>query len=190
MAERVGLRVLVFLMTLPALAVGQSLGDAAKKERERRAKLRESGTSAKTVTEEELASNKGKLANDPKARPATAEAGESARRTQQGTATPPRQVAPQPNQFSNPEAYWRDRVAAARGRVEQAEERKLALERMIRFGQPAEDDATNPTRTIYSMYQMKAMADAAEAELKAAQATLEDELTEARRAGALPGWLR
>jgi type IV secretory pathway VirB10-like protein len=185
MAARARL-VLVFV-ALPALAVGQSLGDAARKERERRAKLRESGTSAQTVTDEDLAANKGKLANDPKAKPATVEA---PTQPDQRAATEPRRPPQKTEPSPNPEAYWRGRVGAARARVEQAEERSLALARAIRFGQAAEDDVTNPTRSIHSIYRMKEAADAAAAELTAAQAALEAVLTEARRAGALPGWLR
>ena len=181
--------VLVFLMALPAVASGQSLGDAAKKERERRAKLREAGTSARTVTEDDLATTKGKLANDPKAKTATSEASESATRDQ-GTTVERRQVRPQADPSRNLEEYWRGRVAAARARVAAAEQRSRALEAMIRFGQPAEDDATNPTRVIHSIYRMKEAADAAAAELAAAQANLESVLDEGRRAGALPGWLR
>jgi hypothetical protein len=189
MAERVGLRVLVFLMTLPALAAGQSLGDAAKKERERRTKVRESGAGAKTVTEEELAANKGKLANDPKAKPATA-ADVNPTPPDQGAAARPRQAPAPAIPARDQEQYWRARAAAARERVEVAEKRVLALERMIRFGQAAEYEATNPAPNIVSIYRMKESADAAAAELTAAQANLEAVLTEARRAGALPGWLR
>ena len=60
---------------------------------------------------------------------------------------------------------------------------------MIRFGQTGSYD-TNGRRVIYSIHQMKAIADAAAAELAAAQAALEGVLEEGRRAGAQPGWLR
>ena len=60
---------------------------------------------------------------------------------------------------------------------------------MIRLGQPAKYDE-NGRRVIYSIHQMKAMADEAAAEIRQAQEALDDLLDEARRAGALPGWLR
>jgi len=60
---------------------------------------------------------------------------------------------------------------------------------MIRIGQPAMYDE-NGKRVIYSMQRMKSMADEAQAELEAAKQALDALLDEARRAGALPGWLR
>ena len=41
---------LIGLMALPALVSGQSLGDAARKERERREGLKKTGTASRTVT--------------------------------------------------------------------------------------------------------------------------------------------
>jgi hypothetical protein len=43
---------------------------------------------------------------------------------------------------------------------------------------------------MYSARQLKQMADRAQAELAEAQKALDDLLEQARRAGALPGWLR
>jgi hypothetical protein len=43
---------------------------------------------------------------------------------------------------------------------------------------------------IDSIYQMKEKADAADVELQAARKALEDQYDAARRARALPGWLR
>jgi hypothetical protein len=59
---------LCLLLTLPAaLAAAQSMGDVAKKERERREKLRQTGGgSVATVDDDQLAANKGTLANDTK----------------------------------------------------------------------------------------------------------------------------
>jgi hypothetical protein len=48
----------------------------------------------------------------------------------------------------------------------------------------------NGRRVIYSNQQLKAKADQAQAELAAAQGAMESLLDEARRKGALPGWLR
>ena len=48
------------LLALPAVGFGQLLGEAARKEREQRKKTT---TEVKVVTEDELASNKGHLAN-------------------------------------------------------------------------------------------------------------------------------
>ena len=48
----------------------------------------------------------------------------------------------------------------------------------------------NGKRVIYSIHQMKAMADASAAQLVAAQSALDKVIDEGRRAGAQPGWLR
>ncbi len=169
----------ILFVALPALVAGQSMGDAARKERERRERIREAGASGRTVTEEELASNKGSLANDPKAAPAkVSEGGNTKSRPTARTASDARG-----------EEYWRRRVAQARGEVERAQRRHDAFQRMIHLGQPGEYDE-NGRRVIYSIYQMKEMADAAAAELAARQKALEHLLEDARRSGALPGWLR
>lgn len=175
---------LLCMLVLSAPAGAQSLGDVARKERERRDKLGQTEAPSRTVTDEDLASNKGTLANDPRAAPAQTREGEdkeaSDRERRPVTDTTPP---------ANGEDYWRGRVAEARGRVEEARQRHDSLQLQIRIGQPAQYDA-NGGRVMYSLHQMKERADAVEAELRAAETALEDLYQEARRAGALPGWLR
>jgi hypothetical protein len=173
----------VLVLALPALALGQSLGEAAKKERERRDKLRQGGAGARTLTEDDLATTKGALANDPKAK-----APESAAPEKGGRASGTSGEGAGDSSKSG-EEYWRGRARAARGRVADAQRRCDAFQRMIRLGQPASFDE-NGRRVIYSVQQLKTMADAADSELLAAQAALEATLEEGRRAGAQPGWLR
>jgi hypothetical protein len=60
---------------------------------------------------------------------------------------------------------------------------------MIRIGQPARYDA-NGRRVMYSIHQLKQMADVAAAELASAQTALENVLEEGRRSSIPPGWLR
>ena len=179
---------LACLVALPALAGGQSLGDAAQKERDRRHKLREAGTSARTLTEEDLATTRGRLANNPKEQTVKGEDGENPTQARRATAAGPRRAATEASS-STAEGYWRERVAVARARIAEVQRRNDALQRMIRFGQPAEYDA-NGGRVIYSIHSMKEMADAAAAELALAQTALENVFEEGRRSGALPGWLR
>jgi len=179
---------LACLVALPALAGGQSLGDAAQKERDRRQKLREAGASARTLTEGDLATTRGRLANNPKEQTAKGEDGENLARAGRPTAAGPRRAGTEVTS-STTEGYWRGRVAEARARVAEGQRRNDALQRMIRFGQPAEYDA-NGRWVIHSIHSMKEMADAAAAELASAQAALENVFEEGRRSGALPGWLR
>ena len=51
----------------PSLVFGQSLAEAARQEKERRKKIQESSSTSKVVSNEELQTNKGSVANDPQA---------------------------------------------------------------------------------------------------------------------------
>jgi hypothetical protein len=179
---------LVCLVVLPSLTVGQSLGDAARKERERRDRVRETGARTRTLTEEDLATTKGALANDPKAQPTKSESGESSQRGGGTTPRGPSAVGPE-EASSRSEEHWRRRIAEARVRLEEAQRRNDALQRMIRIGQPARYDA-NGRRVMYSIHQLKQMADVAAAELASAQTARENVLEEGRRSSIPPGWLR
>jgi hypothetical protein len=168
----------LLLVLTPSLTGGQSLGDAAKKERERREKMRQAGgVAAPTVDADSLAANRGSLANDT-SRPASTVA-----ETPRPATIPPAAGA------GGTETYWRSRAAAARRRVDEAQRRVDAFDRVIRFGQSGEYDA-NGRRVIYSQQQLKQMADEAGEELAAARAAFERLEEDGRRAGALPGWLR
>jgi hypothetical protein len=181
---------LICLAVLASPVAGQSLGDAAKKERDRRDKLRAAGASARTLTEQDLATTEGRLANNPKEETASGENGEASKGAGRATTSAPLpRTVPAAVPSRNGEEYWRRRAAEARGRVAEAQRRNDDLDIMIRFGQPAAYDG-NGGRVIYSIHQMKAMADAAAAQLASAQAALDGVLEEGRRSGALPGWLR
>jgi len=176
------------LASLPALVGAQSLGQAAQKERERRDKVRENGGSTKTLTEEDLATTKGTLANDPTAEPAATPTPPATKSAPASRARRLPAMDPAPPETQG-EEYWRRRVAEARNRVDLAQRRHDAMQAMIRFGAAEMHDA-NGKRVIYSNQQLKTMADAADAELSAAQSALESVLEEGRHAGAQPGWLR
>ncbi len=166
------------VVAFPVLAGGQSLGDVARKEKDRRDKARTASPAPPTYTEDSLASAKGGLlssdvgnaAPSPRVSPAPSAAGDEGRR-------------------ADAEGYWRMRAARARHRVAAAQEAYDSLDRQIRIGQPARTDE-NGLRVIYSQRDMKEMADRAQTELAEARKALEDLFDEARRAGALPGWLR
>ena len=178
------------LLALAAMVSAQSLAEVARKARERRQKLRKTGTVTRTVTDQDLASQKGRLANQPVPGDEEDEPGAKA------TASPSSRPASTPSATDtrrqtreDQEAYWRGQVAQARARIERAQRQYDSLNRSIRLGQPAMYNEEG-RRVIYSTRQMKTMADQAQAELEAAKKDLEDLLEEARRAGALPGWLR
>lgn len=230
------LGVLASLLALAGFAGAQSLEEAARKERERRAKLRATGSVAPAITEDQLAAGAGKAANDPQAQPANEPSAKpaseaSSKPASEGSARPASEESSKPASdtgakpasakpataakpppgaatatgdasklpSSRPdaeagaapssEAYWRARAAAARARVQDAQDRYDALDRMIRLGQPETYDE-NGKATMLSPQTMKRLADAAQADLAAARKTLEDLADEARREGAQPGWLR
>jgi hypothetical protein len=177
-------------LVLSTPAAAQSLGDAARKERDRRDRIERTRAPSRTLTDEDLASNKGTLANSTETAPAPPEDGEDGEASVgEAFPVPTSLRLPEGPQTANGEEYWRGRVAQARGRIAEARMRHESLQRQIRFGQPELHDR-NGQRVIYSIHQMKQRADAAEAELRSAEAALEDLFVEARRAGALPGWLR
>jgi hypothetical protein len=181
----------VGLVAMPLLADAQSLGEVAKKEQERREKVRKAGVTTKPLTETDLVNSKGRVVNptateggegsEGQANAAAAEGG-----TGEATDSPnaadetPRETA---------EDSWRRRVGHARARLANAQQQHDYMQQVLRSGQPMAVDE-NGRRVIYSNQQLKAKADAAQAALTAAQTALDNLLEEARRQGAQPGWLR
>jgi hypothetical protein len=181
------------LLALPAFPAGQSMGDTARKERERRAKLKPAEAAAQPISEKDLAATTGRLANDPEETPSP-----SASASPTGEASGPgfgaglgtqASDAGGPGASADAETYWRRRVGQARGRVAEAQAKHDAMQRMVHLGQPAMYNEDG-RRVMYSAQQLKQMADRAQAEVAEAQKALDDLLEQARRAGALPGWLR
>ncbi len=160
------------LSLLPAIDAGaQGLGDAAKKEKQRRERAASSG---KTYTQEDL-----------KALPPVANEGSSSAATA-SEATAPAQAAPQPagqpagsevEKRGQDEKAWRSRVAEARERVEVA---RKAYETVAAMNWAPEGEYVD----------FEGMKAAAKGRYEAAQRTLDDLLEEARRANVPPGWLR
>ncbi len=178
----------MLLLALPSLTLGQSLADAARKEKERRDQARRTGGPTRVIPEEELKTTKGHLANEPAPSESPADQSPEEKRTRASKPPSPPPVDSSQEQKQK-EAYWRTRSAEARPRLAAAEERYGDLDRMIRIGQPAMYDK-NGRRYIVSQQRMKATADEAEAEVANAKKALEELEDEARRAWALPGWLR
>ncbi len=159
---------------LPAAnSMAQGLGDAAKKEKERRE--RAAPNPGKTYTQDDL---KGlpPVANEGSSKAATA-----------GAATVQAEAAPQPAPQTADEAEkpapdekaWHSRVAAARAQVELTRNRYETVAPM--------NVAPDRPGVYVDFEGMKA---AAKAEYEAAQKALDDLLEEARRANVPPGWLR
>jgi hypothetical protein len=160
------MKVFAFLacFSVPSLVLGQSLGDAAQKEKERRKKTDTKASPAPVFTNESLGTTKGQLANDPNAPP------------------PPqdRLLGPESGDSKQEEASWRQRVAAAQARLTKAKQHNEESQRRV----------VVPHMGYVPLQNAQAQAESAKAELDKAQQALDELLEAARRANVPPGWLR
>lgn len=177
--------VVLFALTA-SMVVSESLGDAAKREEARRKKNREQGVAVPVLA---LPDPRPTVRPDAAASPtaAPAESGETR------LATDPLKVDPIPTPSpaaatETAEELWRRRAAEARARVEAAEG---AYERAQKAGMPRvvyEDDSGGTVREAIAEVQKRL--EEAKKELDLARAAVVELEEQARRAGALPGWLR
>lgn len=168
----------VLFALVPGLSAAQSLGELARKEKERRKKNQEQGVKARSITDQEV--------------PATSDtsppAGDSSAKEAPSASTAPAasEKAARP-QLSEQE--WRFRVSEARSRVQKARERLDTLSELhLVPGMQYVDEKGKPL--ITSVGQLQGLVEEARAELAAAEKALADLLEQARRAGVPPGWLR
>ncbi len=158
-------------------AHGQSMAEAAHRERERRARAKQQG-SGPVVTGDELKSNKGSLANDPKAAPAVA--------TQQTPA--PKPGSPEPVGRAL-EEEWRRRMAEAREQVEHW--RGFYDVWSVQYLAPNDyfvDE--NGTKLVANAENLRKLIARAKMNLETAKQNLLQLEEQARRENVPPGWLR
>jgi len=110
---------LVVLALLPTLASGQSLGEAARKEKERRKKNEETGVKARSFTDADVRT----VPASPSPAPGKAAARRSGRAPEEGA------VSTSDDVRLEQEEAWRGRFSAARARVESAQAYVERLER-------------------------------------------------------------
>jgi hypothetical protein len=176
--KRIATGMLAALLVLSGLVWAQSLGDVARQEKERQKKNEQSGVKARTFTEDDLAANKGRLANDPAAPSADGAKASS-------TSGDPGSGAARLEE----ESAWRQRVAQATARVEKAQQRYDELAGMTMVPDMHYVDPQGRV-VIGSVQQLQAMTAQAKAALDAAKKAKDDLLESARRQGVPPGWLR
>lgn len=184
------------IVLVPALVCGQSLGDAAAKERERRRKLKESGKSATVIDGDALRTSKGSLANEPRAAASPAPAPAKAGAKPVPAPTPrPASVVPElpkedaPPQPDNGEAAWRQRAADARAQIELWQKRyEYWSELHLAPGDYFVDD--DGQKLVGSAESLQQIIGRAKAQLDAAKQALVDLEEQARRQNVPPGWLR
>ena len=170
------------LLLFPALVLGQSLGDVAREEKERREGNRERGEKAQLVI-----GDIGAGENGDAPRPALVGS------TSTATPTSPRDVASPPvsveGDRAQQEMEWRRRNSEARERLKQARKSHALLSKLhLTTGTYYVDLNNEPA--ITSVEQLQGMVARAQAELDAATQALSQLREDARRAGVPPGWIR
>jgi len=179
---------LALLLAFGPGASGQSLGEAARKEKDRREKA---GPTGPAFTDEDLRG----YAEGGAAGPTKPPAGEKTS-TEKSKKEGPAAGAG----GAGDEAYWRARAKAARAAIAAAEARVAKAEVALRdapaagIRQPQPGDAVAqvppPVVTDADQRGAEAALAAARSELERAKKAGNDLEEEARRKGALPGWLR
>jgi hypothetical protein len=172
------------LLLLPSLALGQSLGEAAAKERERRKKAQESGQApSPVITEKELNANRGQLANDPDAAPAAAASSRSQSRGSRGA------VPDSLDARAAQEEKWRSTAAQLRARADRArKEYEYWSSQHLAGGEYFVDE--NGKKLVGSAESLQGLVANKKAALEVAEKALADFEELARRENIPPGWLR
>jgi hypothetical protein len=186
-------RVLMFAvlaLLVPLVASAESLGAAAKRESERREKNKQEGLKpVRVITQDDVTTNTDEKGSwNESASESNAES----------TATSGSGSSTSGSSGSDPkEGLWRGRAQAARSRLATAQKTLAKTPPMVTVagitkaiplspdGRRLQEESTTPP----SLVPNPAYA-AAQAEVKAAEKAITDLEEEARRAGALPGWLR
>ncbi len=168
--------------TAPAASGDSPLVQAAKKERERREKLKEAAKPAKSFTNQDIEEFKARNKDvESSTEEATAE-----------ESTPVETTTPTTNDEAN-EKKWRDRSHVAVERIKNAEEKIEKLQSDINaltqsFYAEADGVAQRGQIEAERNSRLNEL-EAAKKELEAAKQAQEDLRDEARREGALPGWI-
>jgi DNA repair exonuclease SbcCD ATPase subunit len=192
------LSVLLLIMAMPVVSPAQSLGEVAKKEEEKQEKKKKSGkppAKVKVYTDEDLKkareSETGALTvlpENPNLEAASSASSTDDDEVVSGEGRPA-------GGRRRTEAYWRGRATRLREAVDEADGKVRDLESRI----SAIRNDMNPVNTQdpnrlqsrdRELREAMDSLDAARREAETARKALADLEEEARRAGAMPGWLR
>jgi len=205
----------VLVVLAASWARAESLAEAAKRERERREKNKKSGVETKVVDADELARTQTKKdgkgtfndgttgdsggssssSGSASSSASTAGTGNENTRETKGTSGPAATTSESDKQAAK-EALWREKLQAARARLETA--RKRLANTSPTMGVPGVErtQVLGPDGMMHDGYK-HGLASVpnpdyarAEAEVAAAEKAIPELEEQARRAGALPGWLR
>ena len=182
---------LALFIAIVSAAHSQSLADIAKKEKERRDEVK----NAKVITEEEASKYRSQAPADAAA-PDQASTAASSEKKEGDIGTKPeagKQDSNEPTDFQGrPESYWRKTMAEARQKVRdltnEANVLVLKIAELQNEFNVAADNFKRESlqRDIQKSYYEQ---DQNKEKLEKAKAEIQDLETEARKSGALPGWL-
>lgn len=168
----------LMLLLVPVLAVGQSLGDVARKEKERREDNRKRGEKPTLVI--------GEIGQTEEGEEPTPVLGTAASHEQQAE---PEQRTSNETDRAQQEMEWRRRSSEARERIKEARRQHELLSKLhLTTGAYYVDENNDPVVT--SVEQLQTMVAKAKAELDAATEARRKLREDARRSNVPPGWVR
>ncbi len=182
-----------FLLSSAGIAFSQSLAELAKKEKERREQIKSPG---RVITTQDAARFKSTGSMSPTVQQPEGTAAKTAadkEAPKEAEAKPEKPVSDEPVDFQGrPESFWRQTLADARGRIRDLENEKNVLilklnDLQNRFyresdGFRQQEIQREMNKTLYEQ-------DLNKEKLATAKSQLDDLLKDARKSGALPGWL-
>jgi hypothetical protein len=183
------LSLLLVMAMLPIGASAQSLGDAARKEEQRRQKNKEKGVKAPVFDDSKIAKT-GAAAPAPAASTGTAPSAAPAAASSSHEVSPAPDLADvEAEQRKLQEEMWRGRMTAARTLRDEAQKRHDYLKSL--FLGPSEYFVDEKGQVLVrDVEHLRQLIAEAKAKWDAAEQAIRDLEESARRAGALPGWLR
>lgn len=196
MKKTISILLVLLFTSIAGAAFPQSLADLAKKEKERRAKLK---TATKVITNEDTAKYKSGAVTTGSA--PSAEKTEAAASTEEGASPQAGKPAPaeadaseEPRDFEGrTESYWRQTFSDARSKVKELENKADVLTLKITDLQNQfyrEDDGFKQQEIQREIQKAFYEQDLNKENLEKAKQDLVDLEREARKSGALPGWYR
>jgi hypothetical protein len=189
---------LALLLLLPALTWGQSLGAAARDERERREKNKKQGVEAREFTEEEIFGEDeepdGENADETDDAASTSvddqdEASSDRPSIDMGTTPQESDERDEGQERERDETQWRARFQRAKQRIESAREQLEFLDGLNLTPGSRYIDAQGRT-VIASLEHLRELVAAAQQEQSESEQALAKLQQDARRAGVPPGWTR
>jgi len=168
-----------FVFVMSVSFADSALVEAAKKEKERRAKIEANKSFTNKDVEEWKEKHKDEFGTE------TASAETQPAETPKTTASKDKDKAKEEDDHSTDEQYWRNKYTAAVARIQAAQQQVDQMQGYVNQWQTLGYNQADAAVRAQQLAQL----DKAKEQLEAAKQALEDLQDEARRAGAPPGWV-